>query len=332
MNTIPTIFNDTLPSYTAVGGTQRGASSGLSAVLLNRGGRYPRRTLFQEFEKTGFDFIISIEGTQDRYDLEELSGRFPFVRFILLKQAISLGEQINLAASELSSPLFFVLWNDIRILHGGSAGKIAERLLVSPEEAGKESQVKSPYKRLCTVPVIQNSNFETLPTLVSPGLYQGSVKALPYAPSREGSPTLYPFDGVGIYDRERFVRLGGFDATLSSTYWQLMDFGFRAHLWGESIASTQLIRVSYDGDAPPQDSTADESYKRFYLKNLAPVFRGDSAHLPLRRYPGYVLKSGDGPFIAWDDFSEARKWVETNRYRFAADAKALTENWEHPEP
>ncbi|GHT96752.1 hypothetical protein FACS1894141_7220 [Spirochaetia bacterium] len=80
MNTIPSIFNNTMPSYTAVGGTERGASTGLSAILLNRGGRYPRRTLFQELEKTGFDYIISMEGPQERYDVEDLSGRFPIVR------------------------------------------------------------------------------------------------------------------------------------------------------------------------------------------------------------------------------------------------------------
>jgi hypothetical protein len=111
------------PSYTAVGGVDRGASTGLSAVLLNRSGRYPRRTLFQELEKIGFDYIISMEGHYERYDIEELSGRFPRIRFILLKDEISVGERINLAASELSSPLFFVLWNDLKILHSLRNGR-----------------------------------------------------------------------------------------------------------------------------------------------------------------------------------------------------------------
>jgi hypothetical protein len=74
MNTIPTTFNAALPSYTAVGGNGRRASTGLSAVVLNRGGRYDRFGLFDELEKAGFDYVISIEGEQKRYDLEELSG------------------------------------------------------------------------------------------------------------------------------------------------------------------------------------------------------------------------------------------------------------------
>ena len=92
MSTIPTIFNETLPSYTAVGGKERFASTGLSAVLLNRSGRYPSRTFFQELEKAGFDYVISIESSPEHYDIEELSGSFPYVRFILLKQGISRGE------------------------------------------------------------------------------------------------------------------------------------------------------------------------------------------------------------------------------------------------
>jgi hypothetical protein len=319
-----------MTSYTAVGGAERNASTGLSAILLNRGGRYPRRTLFQELEKIGFDYIISMEGSPEHYDLEELSGRFPSVRFILLKETITTGEQINLAVSELSSPLFFVLWNDLRLLHGGGAAKITSRIAADPAE-GEGRGDAPPYRRLCTVPVIQNSRYETLPTMISPAFSRRTLKTLPFAPLREGAPTLYPFDGVGIYDRERFVRLGGFDGTLKNLHWQLMDFGFRAYLWGEEIRCTQLVRLCYDGEVPAEDSTAEASYRRFYLKNLAPVFRGDSAHIPLRRFPGYFARTGFDPFAAWEDFSAARKWVRTNRYRFRTDAQIITDRWSRPE-
>jgi hypothetical protein len=314
-----------------VGGARRAASTGLSAILLNRGGRYPRRTLFQELEKTGFDTIISIESPQERYDLEELSERFPFVRFILLKENLSLGERINLAVSELASPLFFVLWNDLRILTScGGADRMAERLFFTPEELRK-NQSPSGCRRLCTAPVIQNVQIETLPTLIAPAFYRNTVKTLFLAPLREGMPSLYPFDGVGIYDKDRFKKLGGYDGSLKNSYWQLMDFGFRAHLWGEAIQSTQMIRLSYSGETPPEDSTADENYRQFYLKNMAPVFRGDMAHIPLRRFPGYLYRSGGDLFQAWSDFSEGRRWVWENRFRFRRDARSLTDLWDYSE-
>ncbi|GHV80198.1 hypothetical protein AGMMS49944_19890 [Spirochaetia bacterium] len=320
MNTIPTTFNETLPSYTAVGGgaggTSPGGGSGISAILLNRGGRYPRRTLFTELEKAGFDTVISLEGPQDRYDLEDLSSRFPFVRFILLQDTISPGEQINLGVTETASPLFFVLWNDLRILHGGDSAKIVSWL----------------QRRLCTAPVMQNAGLETLPTLTGPAFYRSKLQALHFSPEVEAQPTLYPFDGVGVYDRERFVRLGGFDGAIRNPYWQLMDFGFRAHLWGEEICCTQLVRLSYDGEAAPEDTTADAGYRRFYLRNLAPVFRDARAHVPLRLFPGYLFKTGEGLSTAWGEFRENRQWVAAYGRRFQRDAHMLTNLWETPRP
>ncbi|MCL2381966.1 MAG: hypothetical protein FWC64_10340 [Treponema sp.] len=333
MNTIPTTFNGNLPSYTAVGGSERKASTGLSAVVLNRGGRYSRYSFFEELEKAGFDYIISMEGSCSRYDLENLSSEFPFVRFILLKEPVSCGENINIAAAELSSPLFFVLWNDVRLLRGGGAGRMAERLLHSGGAQAQSAGDDSQYKRLCTVPMLQDCRSESIPTLITPALSSpkksvASIKTVPFFPVEEGLPSLYPFDGIGIYDRNRFIRLGGFDPSIQSFHWQLMDFGFRSRLWGEEIASTQLIKLSYEGAIPHEDGTAESGYKRFILKNLVPVFRTDYAHIPLRRFPWYYRNMGSDFFAAWDEFSAARQWVKTNRYRFTSAARTIVERWE----
>jgi hypothetical protein len=313
-----------MPSYTALGGSARGNAAGVSAILLNRGGRYPRRTLFTELEKAGFDYVVSLEGPQDRYDLEDLCCRFPFVRFIVLKESISLGEQINLAVSETESPLFLVLWNDLRILHGASAAKISSWF--RPE---------GDSKRFCTVPVIQTLRLETLPTLTAPALYRHrlpwksrkALASLRFPPLTEAQPSLYPFDGVGLYDRDRFIRLGGFDRIIQNPYWQLMDLGFRAHLWGEEIRCTQLIRLSYEGEPSPEDSTADAGYRRFYLRNLAPVFRKDGAHIPLALFPSYYCKTGGGPMAGWKEFKENRQWVQDNARLFKQDARNLAALW-----
>jgi hypothetical protein len=291
-------------------------------------------------EKAGFDYVISLEGPHDRYDLEDLSACFPFVRFIMLKNVVSPGEQINLAVSEIDSSLFFVLWNDLRILYGGDAAKISAWFRFSREELLKLPPGTSPIRRLCTVPVIQNSDLETLPTLTTPAFYRSklpwkirnAVKSLYFSPQTEAQQSLYPFDGVGIYDRDRFIQLGGFDGTIRNPYWQLMDFGFRAHLWGEEIRCTQMIRLSYDGEAGPKDTSADAGYRRFYLRNLAPVFRKDSAYIPLRFFPGYFFKTGGDPMAVWGEFWENRQWVRTNGRRFQRDARILTGLWEQETP
>jgi hypothetical protein len=218
-----------------------------------------------------------------------------------------------------------VLWNDLRILHGGDAAKISSWFL----SAGGE-------RRFCTVPVIQTPSLETLPTLTAPALYRPrlvrrsreAVKPLRFPPVAEAQPSLYPFDGVGLYDRDRFIRLGGFDRAIQNPYWQLMDLGFRAHLWGEEIRSTQLIRLSYDGEPYPEDATVDAGYRRFYLRNLAPALRKEAAHVPLRIFSSYYLRTGGGPLAAWEEFTENRKWVDDNALRFKQDARNLAAGWE----
>ena len=317
----PGSWKGMLPSYTAVGGSERAADTGLSAVLINREGRFPRRTLFEGLKKAGFDYILSIEGTLERYDVEELSGHFPFIRFILLHNKITTGESINLAAAELGSPYFFVLWNDYRLFNGINAAKMVEYF------GGR---------RLCTVPAVQNSQFEVLHTIATPVYYRnsrgGTIKTLPEAPVRENQSTLYPHDWLGFYDKERFLRLGGFDREITRPHWQLMDFGFRSFLWGEELRATQTIRLVHDSALPAEDSTPEDSYRLFYLKNLAPEWRSDHAYLPLRSFPGYLAKSGWDLPGAWAEFSRERRWVLLNRSRFHRDARTLTELWEHSIP
>jgi hypothetical protein len=332
MNTIPAIFSHALPPYTAVGGTKRLGSAGLSAVLLNRRGLFFRRGVFQELEKAGFDYVVSIESAPERYDVEDLSSRFPFVRFVLVPEGLNLGEQINLGAVELSSPLFFVLWNDLKIIIGGGADRMAERLYLPAEELKKAGAGASQFRRLCTVPWLLNNRFETHPSLAAPSAYKKNMRTLFFAPRQEGLPSLYPFDGVGIYDRERFISLGGFDPLIRNPHWQLMDFGFRARLWGEEISATQYIKLSSEGLIPAEDSTVDEGYRRFYLKNIAPVFREEEAHLPWRRFPSYLASSGWDLFGAWEDFKSARRWVRDNGKRWKRDARTVNDSWEDMDP
>jgi hypothetical protein len=328
MNTIPSIFNEKIIPYTAVGGKERIASTGISAVILNRQGFFQRRSFFQELEKTGFDNVFSIETAAPHYDIEELSSRFPFVRFILPENEINLGEQINLAASEIESPLFFVLRSDMKIVAGGTARRMAERLSVSQEEIDENGEKRPGFKRLCTVPVLVNSNYEVFPSLVSPVTHRRKMKTVFFEPHAEGDLSLYPFDGIGIYDRRRFINMGGYDTTLKNIHWQLMDFGFRAFLWGEEIALNLQLKLSCDAGIPVENYTVEDSYRRFYLKNLAPVFRSDYAHLPLYRFLSFFGKSGGDIFSAWDEFSESRKWVTKNKFRWRCDARDVTKRWE----
>jgi hypothetical protein len=322
------------PPYTVIGGTERAGIAGISAVLLSRGSRYPRRQIFTELGKAGFDFIVSVENPAEHYGIDELIVAFPSVRFILLSEKLNIGDQINIAAQEIRSPLFFVLWNDLKILYGGTAEKISERMLISVSELGRDDTNKNWYKRLCTVPVFQSSQFEPLPTAVSPILKKHKFEIVPYAAIKEDAPSLYPYHGVGVYDRIRFLNMGGFDTGIKNPYWQLMDFGFRSWLWGEEIRCTHHIRLRYDGVQAIEEVNYDENYWRFFLKNLMPVVRNSGetktvyAHLPLKKLFSFLMKTRQKPVECARCFFMARKWVHHNKHNWKTSAEVLIRHWD----
>lgn len=317
MNSIPIIFNERKVPHTIIGGKIRKSDeddSPFTVILLNRGGRYYRSSVFQSLEKSGFTSILSVELSNEPYDIENLSVRFPSVKFLVPLEKVSIGEMINTGMAETNSPLVFVVWNDMRVTPSGVSSRLLDRL--------REEDV------LCTAPVLTGQKMESLPVQMVPALNRTSFQVEPMPCFRDGSPTVYPFDFAGIYNREKFIRLGGFDHTMKSPYWQNLDFGFRAHLWGEKIVLSSGFRLGYDGEPPSEDITADSSYQSFFLKNLAPVFRRDEAYLPVSRFFSYAAKAGTGIFEAWGDFCSVRKWIAVNRYRFTRDAAAMVREWE----
>ena len=317
MNTIPTIFNERKVPHTIVGGTVKKSDeeqSPFTVILLNRGGRYYRSAVFQNLENAGFDSVISIELSNEPYDIENLSVRFPAVKFLVPLEKVTIGEMINTGIAETSSPYVLVIWNDIRL----STSAVPARLVAKLRDDGI----------LCTSPVLSSQKLEALPVQMVPALNRSTFQVEPLPCFHDNSPTVYPFDFIGIYNREKFIRLGGFDYTISNPYWQNLDFGFRAHLWGEEILLSASFRLAYDGDVPQEDITADSSYIRFYLKNLAPVFRKDEAFVPISRFFSYAGKAGTNIFDAWNCFCHVRKWVRLNRFRFVRDAAAICGQWE----
>jgi hypothetical protein len=290
---------------------------GLSVILLARGGRFYREELLKELAGAAHAQVLSVEGPQPGYDLEELARKYPAVRFLVLQSQASPGERVNLGMEEAGASLVLVLWSDMF----DDGGSLAAGL---PEAARRRDL-------LCTVPRLKNLRGEVVPSVLVPAMIKGRLKVLPWKPAQEGMRSLYPFDYCGLYSRRRFRQLGGFDPWMVNPYWQKMDFGFRAGLWGETIAWYPRFQLGYSAEPEGEDSTPDESYKLFFLKNLAVRFTGDSGLLPLTRLPRYALRSGSGLLDSLREFREVRAWVHENRFRFQGDLHSLLSRWEMPE-
>jgi hypothetical protein len=148
-------------------------------------------------------------------------------------------------------------------------------------------------------------------------------------PRKEGESTLFPFDYCALYQRESFMRCGGYDSALSNTYWQMLDFGFRCFLWGERLMGSTKLGMAYVGAPPAENATPDDSYKLFYLKNLAVRTRRETGVLPLRMFFDYLIHCGAGPLAAAREFLAAREWVRVHKFRFRREPRDVIERWEN---
>ncbi len=318
MNTIPSTFNERRFPHTVIGGALDSPDTPdpLTVILLNRGGRFYRSAVFQSLESAGITSVISVETSAEPYDVENLSLRFPRVRFLVPLEKVSVGELINTAMAETQSPHALVLWSDQRLPPSGIPKRVLDRLAEDPV--------------LCVAPSLTGQRLENLPVHMVPAFEKKKLTIAPFPGGRDQSQTLYPFDFSGIYDRNRFIELGGFDQSIPNPYWQNLDFGFRAALWGEKIAVSAGFRISYEGEVPREDVTPDSSYVTFYLKNLAPSIRSGMIRLPWTALATVVFKGGLNVFEAFARFAGTARWIDSCRTRFVTDAGTLISSWDLP--
>lgn len=321
MNTIPTTSKRIRIPYTVLGGGSAPGSGKrgfdrLSLLVLNRGKTIFKSDFFREIENLGFSQVVSVENPGVNYDIENISRKFPFVKFLLLQESCSPGEQINIGIEESAGQFVFVIWSDMRL----SSSAVSLRLVETVEKDNP----------LCTVPVLRAGNGDLVPSVVIPAFRKQNLQIIYEVPRRNGVFSLFPFDYCAIYNRDKFLFCGGFDHSILNQYWQKMDFGFRSNMWGERIVCSTSLQVTYTADFITDDTSIDRYYRIFYLKNLAVRFNGDSGYLPGSKFLQYLLRSGEGFFKAKSNFSEAKKWVELNRFRFVLDSRSLTELWSDP--
>ena len=318
MRTIPLTFDGWEIPRSVIGGEQgkaRAASPEISVILLNRGGRHYRVDALESLATAGFASVLSVENSTEPYDVENLSAMFPAVRFLVPENKLTTGEMINAAASELTSRLVFVLWSDQRLR------AITAEKAVWLANSAKESL-------FCLVPLLSDDSFGQLPTKMAPRLDKKQFSIAPLPCTRDMERTLYPFDFTGIYNREKFIDIGGFDSSIANAYWQNADLGFRVNLWGGEVRISHHLRLVYESASPTESVESNASYLKFFLKNLAPAFKERYAVLPYGKFFSFAAISGMNALNSFKYFKDAAKWVSVNASRFVTDAPALVAGWD----
>lgn len=315
MSTTPTTPERPAFSYTVVGGARPdrilNAPFRATLLLLNRGPRFDRGAALRDAESLDIGEVISVE--RPSIDVDNLSREHPNVRFLLVQDVPSIGELIDIGVSESRSRLVVVLWSDMRI---ESPAALARGL-----EAAERSGA------VCVAPELVGPDGGTVPSVSSPAFTAGRLAVGHAVAAADQSPTLYPFDYCGIYRKDRFLSIGGFDAGVASPHWQKLQFGLLAHLWGESILVRRELRMAYRSEMTPEDTTPDPAYRRFYLRTVAVRLQREGAYLPVSRFLPFVFRSGARLGTALAEFRDARRWVGAHRQQFRHDLRGLLELW-----
>jgi len=284
----------------------------MTFLVLSRGDRLFRGEILADLLTRELGEVVWVEGHEPSADVETLSRDHPEVRFLLMKEPTTAGERINIGIGEARSPFVLCFWSDMRL------AKVPREL---PESLEKSDAV-------CTVPMSRNSRLQPIPSWQSPVWKKRRLSIAFRLPRRDGEITLFPFDFSGIYNTERFLRTGGFDRSITNPYWQKLDFGFRCFLWGERMVGTTQVSLTYTAAPPSDDSTPDQSYKLFFLKNMAVRMRREMGILPVWLIMDYIIHSDASPLYSVREFTAVRDWVRTHKFRFRREPRDLIQRWE----
>ena len=203
-----------------------------------------------------FNHNIHVITDNGRFSPEQIQNSFPDVNFIFFDKTPSLAESLNALANECKTTYFFVTGADSE--------------LVSFDWNGILKQMQSDEHPAALCPLMFNRSRELIPTVRAPHLNHGEVEPMSFMPGHKPSPNLYPFLGLGIYDRALFQRLRGYDEEIGGDYYQAMDFGTRCWLYGYPLYTVEYIAMYFfSKQFLIEDRSEKEGVARFYSKALA---------------------------------------------------------------
>lgn len=315
MNIIPSTFNEQQIDRTVIGGdiSKIKPKMDISVIMLNTIGSHLRVKTIENLISCNFKSIIWVEPSSESFNLDDVSKRFPQVKYVVPKESCSTGELINVCVSEIDSEYFLVLNDSLKIPNGILLENLAEHLIKD--------------KTYCIVPRLIDQNGESVFVNIVPEAKKNRFLMTQTEFVSDGIKTLYPVDFIGLYNRKKFIELGGYDYQIKSSYWQNADLSLRAWLWGHKIKVSASFLINYENPRQIQDFTRDYSYLQFFVKNILPVYKEDHGVIKNSSFMNFKMNSKCGFFEALSYFKSAKKWVELNKFRFKMDVNSLIENW-----
>ncbi|MBP5601154.1 MAG: hypothetical protein J6X78_00345 [Treponema sp.] len=319
MSFIPSTFDEHQINMTVLGGKVNESPDALniSVILLNSGASHLKLNVFENLLGCNFRSIISVENQGANYSTEDISKKFPAIKFLIPLEKTSDGELINLAMNEIDSDYVLILRDNLYIPSGVVLTNLADRL------TGENIY--------CLVPRLLDKNKNGLYTLFTPGAEKSHFVIDSSSFVTDGKKTIYPKEYIALYNRKKFIQLGGFDYTIETPYWQNLDLAVRSWLWGEETKLTTLLQFTYIDEPPIEDRTINKDYLKYYLKNEVPKYKLQQGYIKKSSFPSFLFRSSCGYLEAKRQFKDAKNWVEKNKYHFKKDLQTFIKEWASPD-
>ena len=315
MSSIPSTFDEHQINMAVIGGKVNNSPDvlNISVILLNSSASHLKLNVFENLLGCNFRSIVSIEHDANNVLIEDISKKFPDIKFFIPLEKASDGEVINLAMSEIDADYVLVLRDSLYIPSGVILTNLADRLISS--------------NVYCLVPRLLDKNKNGLSTLFTPGAEKSHFVIDSSSYITDSKKTIYPKDYVALYNREKFIQLGGFDYTIKTPYWQNLDLAVRSWLWGQETKLTTMLQFSYIDEPTIEDQTINQDYLKYYLKNEVPKYKNEAAFIKNSSFPKFLFSSSCGYLEAKKQFKAAKQWVEKNKYQFKMDLQTFIQGW-----
>ncbi|MEM5947692.1 hypothetical protein WKV44_03955 [Spirochaetia bacterium 38H-sp] len=295
--------------YTIIGTSQDKKNvSDFSIIILTSGLLNTREHLIEICQLLKPAEIILLERNAALYNADLLVSKNSSVRVIKFADSASAGIMLNIAIQEAMSRYVLVIdsgFSDI---------------------SHPKGRVEFPND-VAVVSFSRTFWGEEIPSVFAPWFEKKRLKLLPIPDAVPGDITIQLPSYSGIYNRDVFERIGGFDEAIEKPYWQRLEFCLRAYMWGYRIVYEPSIVVEVDSEPGIEDMTPYESYYRFFLKTLAVKIENNVASLPFLSFLLSALRANVSWGYALRQYKEIKLWIYKNRKNIIYSAEAVCDMW-----
>jgi hypothetical protein len=302
--------------YTVIGGIRNpdpDSPHSLSAVILGRKERSFPVALVESLIRAGFPSILYLTVSIEPGMAEAKTRALRELRVMLVAADASPGAMVNCAMKESTGKRVLVLWSDMALRESGFSSRFYEKL----------SDSGLPY----AIPRMFDPAGDELPLACRPQFEGRELSPKRSVAGDAGAFTLYPVEFAGFFLRSAFLSSGGYDTEFSSPYWESVDFGFRSWLRGESMKILPSFELLTSSIPRIEDRGGRGNVARFWLKNLAPVYKGGHVALAADSALGFLIRRRGNPLRALREYRILAAWLRDHAFRFTTDARGLVETW-----